>query len=126
MDIRAPNSRKNPYRIFSREAVGGAAHTTTADDARAGEFDRLDSCTEPPRIRDVEENYLPTVALVVDYVDAAQRAYYAQRQSGTRDRKVPNRRPSQVRLRGGKSTGARAQALLVNDGRGDRGRLDDN
>ncbi len=114
MDIRAPEQRYNPYRIFSREQWA-ALRNDTPMTLEPGEFDRLRSLHDRLDIREVEEIYLPLSRLLSIYVDAAQRLYYAQRQFlGIRDRKVPYIIGIAGSVAGGKSTTARVlQALLV-------------
>ena len=114
MDIRAPEQRYNPYRIFSQEQWA-ALRNDTPMTLEPGEFDRLRSLHDRLDIREVEEIYLPLSRLLSIYVDAAQRLYYAQRQFlGIRDRKVPYIIGIAGSVAGGKSTTARVlQALLV-------------
>ena len=114
MDIRAPEQRYNPYRIFSREQWAELRNDTPMT-LEPGEFDRLRSLHDRLDIREVEEIYLPLSRLLSIYVDAAQRLYYAQRQFlGIRDRKVPYIIGIAGSVAGGKSTTARVlQALLV-------------
>jgi len=114
MDIRAPEQRYNPYRIFSREQWA-ALRDDTPMTLEPGEFDRLRSLHDRLDIREVEEIYLPLSRLLSIYVDAAQRLYYAQRQFlGIRDRKVPYIIGIAGSVAGGKSTTARVlQALLA-------------
>ena len=114
MDIRAPEQRYNPYRIFSREQWA-ALRNDTPMTLEPGEFDRLRSLHDRLDIREVEEIYLPLSRLLSIYVDAAQRLYYAQRQFlGIRDRKVPYIIGIAGSVAGGKSTTARVlQALLA-------------
>ena len=114
MDIRAPEQRYNPYRIFSREQWAELRNDTPMT-LEPGEFDRLRSLHDRLDIREVEEIYLPLSRLLSIYVDAAQRLYYAQRQFlGIRDRKVPYIIGIAGSVAGGKSTTARVlQALLA-------------
>jgi len=114
MDIRAPEQRYNPYRIFSREQWA-ALRNDTPMTLEPGEFDRLRSLHDRLDLKEVEEIYLPLSRLLSIYVDAAQRLYYAQRQFlGIRDRKVPYIIGIAGSVAGGKSTTARVlQALLV-------------
>jgi hypothetical protein len=89
MDIRAPDQRYNPYRIFSREQWAELRNDTPMT-LEPGEFSRLRSMHDRLDLKEVEEIYLPLSRLLSIYVDAAQRLYYAQRQFlGIRDRKVP-------------------------------------
>src|SRR6476660_10134622 len=114
MDIRAPEQRYIPDRIFSREQWA-ALRNDTPMTLEPGEFDRLRSLHDRLDIREVEEIYLPLSRLLSIYVDAAQRLYYAQRQFlGIRDRKVPYIIGIAGSVAGGKSTTARVlQALLA-------------
>jgi type I pantothenate kinase len=114
MDIRAPEQRYNPYRIFSREQWA-ALRDDTPMTLEPGEFDRLRSLHDRLDLKEVEEIYLPLSRLLSIYVDAAQRLYYAQRQFlGIRDRKVPYIIGIAGSVAGGKSTTARVlQALLA-------------
>jgi type I pantothenate kinase len=114
MDIRAPEQRYNPYRIFTREQWA-ALRNDTPMTLEPGEFDRLRSLHDRLDIKEVEEIYLPLSRLLSIYVDAAQRLYYAQRQFlGIRDRKVPYIIGIAGSVAGGKSTTARVlQALLA-------------
>jgi len=114
MDIRAPDQRYNPYRIFSREQWA-ALRNDTPMTLEPGEFSQVRSLHDRLDIREVEEIYLPLSRLLSIYVDAAQRLYYAQRQFlGIRDRKVPYIIGIAGSVAGGKSTTARVlQALLV-------------
>ena len=89
MDIRAPDQRYNPYRIFAR-AQWAALREDTLMTLEPGELSRLRSVHDRLDIKEVEEIYLPLSRLLSIYVDAAQRLYYAQRQFlGVRDRKLP-------------------------------------
>src|SRR4029450_3507859 len=89
MDIRAPDQKYNPYRIFSGEH-GAELRNDTPMTLEPGEFSQLRSAHDSLDLREVEEIYLPLSRLLSIYVDAAQRLYYAQRQFlGIRDRKVP-------------------------------------
>jgi type I pantothenate kinase len=114
MDIRAPEQRYNPYRIFTREQWAELRNDTPMT-LEPGEFDRLRSLHDRLDINEVEEIYLPLSRLLSIYVDAAQRLYYAQRQFlGIRDRKVPYIIGIAGSVAGGKSTTARVlQALLA-------------
>ena len=114
MDIRAPDQRYNPYRIFSREQWA-ALRDDTPMTLEPGEFDRLRSLHDRLDIKEVEEIYLPLSRLLSIYVDTAQRLYYAQRQFlGIRDRKMPYIIGIAGSVAGGKSTTARVlQALLA-------------
>jgi len=114
MDIRAPDQRYNPYRIFSREQWA-ALRNDTPMTLEPGEFSKLRSLHDRLDIKEVEEIYLPLSRLLSIYVDAAQRLYYAQRQFlGIRDRKVPYIIGIAGSVAGGKSTTARVlQALLA-------------
>jgi type I pantothenate kinase len=114
MDIRAPEQRYNPYRIFSREQWA-ALRNDTPMTLEPGEFDRLRSLHDRLDLQEVEDIYLPLSRLLSIYVDAAQRLYYSQRQFlGIRDRKVPYIIGIAGSVAGGKSTTARVlQALLA-------------
>jgi type I pantothenate kinase len=114
MDIRAPDQRYNPYRIFSREQWA-ALRDDTPMTLEPGEFSQLRSLHDRLDLREVEEIYLPLSRLLSIYVDAAQRLYYAQRQFlGIRDRKVPYIIGVAGSVAVGKSTTARVlQALLA-------------
>ncbi len=114
MDIRAPEQRYNPYRVFSRQQWAELRNDTPMT-LEPGEFDRLRSLHDRLDINEVEEIYLPLSRLLSIYVDAAQRLYYAQRQFlGIRDRKVPYIIGIAGSVAGGKSTTARVlQALLA-------------
>ena len=114
MDIRAPDQRYNPYRIFSREQWAELRNDTPMT-LEPGEFSQLRSLHDRLDLKEVEEIYLPLSRLLSIYVDAAQRLYYAQRQFlGIRDRKVPYIIGIAGSVCGGKSTTARVlQALLA-------------
>src|SRR5881628_3754661 len=114
MDIRAPDQRYNPYRIFSREQWA-ALRNDTPMTLEPGEFSQLRSMHDRLDLKEVEEIYLPLSRLLSIYVDAAQRLYYAQRQFlGIRDRKVPYIIGIAGSAAVGKSTSARVlQALLA-------------
>ncbi len=114
MDIRAPDQRYNPYRIFTREQWAELRNDTPMT-LEPGEFSQLRSLHDRLDIKEVEEIYLPLSRLLSIYVDAAQRLYYAQRQFlGIRDRKVPYIIGIAGSVAGGKSTTARVlQALLA-------------
>jgi type I pantothenate kinase len=114
MDIRAPDQRYNPYRIFSREQWA-ALRNDTPMTLEPGEFSKLRSVHDRLDIKEVEEIYLPLSRLLSIYVDAAHRLYYAQRQFlGIRDRKVPYIIGVAGSVAVGKSTTARVlQALLA-------------
>jgi len=114
MDIRAPDQRYDPYRIFSREQWA-ALRNDTPMTLEPGEFSQLRSLHDRLDIKEVEEIYLPLSRLLSIYVDTAQRLYYAQRQFlGIRDRKVPYIIGIAGSVAGGKSTTARVlQALLA-------------
>jgi len=114
MDIRAPEQRYNPYRIFSREQWA-ALRNDTPMTLEPGEFDKLRSMHDRLDIKEVEEIYLPLSRLLSIYVDAMQRLYYAQRQFlGIRDRKVPYIVGVAGSVAVGKSTTARVlQAMLT-------------
>src|SRR5689334_19149957 len=58
MDIRAPDQRYNPYRIFSREQWA-ALRNDTPMTLEPGEFSQLCSSHDRLDIREVEEIYLP-------------------------------------------------------------------
>jgi type I pantothenate kinase len=114
MDIRAPDQRYNPYRIFTREQWAELRNDTPMT-LEPGEFSRLRSLHDRLDLKEVEEIYLPLSRLLSIYVDAAQRLYYAQRQFlGIRDRKVPYIVGVAGSVAVGKSTTARVlQALLA-------------
>ena len=114
MDIRAPDQRYNPYRIFLR-AQWAALRDNTPMTLEPGEFSRLRSLHDRLDIKEVEEIYLPLSRLLSIYVDAAERLYYAQRQFlGIPDRKVPYIIGIAGSPAVGKSTTARVlQALLA-------------
>jgi type I pantothenate kinase len=114
MDIRAPDRRYNPYRIFSR-TQWAALRDNTPMTLEPGEFSRLRSLHDRLDIKEVEEIYLPLSRLLSIYVDAAQRLYFAQRQFlAIRDRKVPYIIGIAGSPAVGKSTTARVlQALLA-------------
>src|SRR4029077_14395880 len=114
MDIRAPEQRYNPYRIFSREQWA-ALRNDTPMTLEPGEFNRLRSLHDRLDIREVEEIYLPLSRLLSIYVDATQRLYYAQRQFlGIQDRKMPYIIGVAGSVAAGKSTTARVlQARLA-------------
>jgi type I pantothenate kinase len=114
MDIRAPDQRYNPYRIFTREQWAELRNDTPMT-LEPGEFSQLRSLHDRLDLKEVEEIYLPLSRLLSIYVDAAQRLYYAQRQFlGIRDRKVPYIIGIAGSVAGGKSTTARVlQALLA-------------
>lgn len=114
MDIRAPDQRYNPYRIFTREQWA-ALRNDTPMTLEPGEFSQLRSLHDRLDLKEVEEIYLPLSRLLSIYVDAAQRLYYAQRQFlGIRDRKVPYIIGVAGSVAVGKSTTARVlQALLA-------------
>ena len=89
MDIRAPDQKYNPYRLFTRDQWA-ALRNDTPMTLEPGEFDKLRSMHDRLDIREVEEIYLPLSRLLSIYVDATQRLYYSQRQFlDIRDRKVP-------------------------------------
>jgi type I pantothenate kinase len=114
MDIRAPDQKYNPYRIFLRQQWAELRNDTPMT-LEPGEFSRLRSMHDRLDIKEVEEIYLPLSRLLSIYVDAAQRLYYAQRQFlGIRDRKVPYIIGVAGSVAVGKSTTARVlQALLA-------------
>ncbi|MTJ84391.1 MAG: type I pantothenate kinase [Telmatospirillum sp.] len=113
MDIRVPDQKYNPYRIFSRPQWAALRYDTPMT-LEPGEFSRLRSELDRLDIREVEEVYLPLSRLLSLYVDATRRLYYAQRQFlGIRDRKVPYIIGIAGSPAVGKSTTARVlQALL--------------
>ena len=114
MDIRAPDQKYNPYRIFTREQWAELRNDTPMT-LEPGEFDKLRSMHDRLDIKEVEEIYLPLSRLLSIYVDAMQRLYYAQRQFlGIRDRKVPYIIGVAGSVAVGKSTTARVlQAMLT-------------
>lgn len=114
MDIRTPDQKYNPYRIYTREQWA-ALRNDTPMTLEPGEFDKLRSMHDRLDIKEVEEIYLPLSRLLSIYVDAAQRLYYAQRQFlGIRDRKVPYIIGVAGSVAAGKSTTARVlQAMLA-------------
>src|SRR6266536_1692910 len=113
MDIRAPDQRYNPYRIFSREQWA-ALRDDTPMTLEPGEFSQLRSLHDRLDIKEVEEIYLPLSRLLSIYVDAARRLYYAQRQFlGIRDRKVPYIIGIAGSAAVGKTTARVLQALLA-------------
>lgn len=114
MDIRTPDQKYNPYRIYTREQWA-ALRNDTPMTLEPGEFDKLRSMHDRLDIKEVEEIYLPLSRLLSIYVDAAQRLYYAQRQFlGIRDRKVPYIIGVAGSVAAGKSTTARVlQAMLT-------------
>jgi type I pantothenate kinase len=114
MDIRAPDQKYNPYRLFTRKQWA-ALRDDTPMTLEPGEFDKLRSLHDRLDVIEVEEIYLPLSRLLSIYVDAAQRLYYAQRQFlGIRDRKVPYIIGVAGSVAVGKSTTARVlQAMLA-------------
>src|SRR5436853_4797518 len=114
MDIRAPDQRYNPYRVFTRDQWAELRNDTPMT-LEPGEFDKLRSLHDRLDRNEVEDIYLPLSRLLSIYVDAAQRLYYAQRQFlNIRDRKVPYIIGIAGSVAGGKSTTARVlQALLA-------------
>jgi type I pantothenate kinase len=114
MDIRAPEQKYNPYRLFTRKQWA-ALRNDTPMTLEPGEFDKLRSLHDRLDVTEVEEIYLPLSRLLSIYVDAAQRLYYAQRQFlGIRDRKVPYIIGVAGSVAVGKSTTARVlQAMLA-------------
>src|SRR6201993_438506 len=114
MDIRAPDQRYNPYRLFTRNQWA-ALRNDTPMTLEPGEFDKLRSLHGPRDLKEVGRIYLPLSRLLSIYVDAAQRLYYSQRQFlGIRDRKVPYIVGVAGSVAVGKSTTARVlQAMLA-------------
>jgi type I pantothenate kinase len=114
MDIRAPDQKYNPYRIFTRQQWAELRNDTPMT-LEPGEFSQLRSMHDRLDINEVEEIYLPLSRLLSIYVDAAQRLYYSQRQFlGIRDRKVPYIVGVAGSVAVGKSTTARVlQAMLA-------------
>src|SRR3954463_8213117 len=114
MDIRAPDQRYNPYRIFSREQWAELRNDTPMT-LEPGEFSQLRSTHDRLDLKEVEEIYLPLSRMLSIYIDAAQRLYYSQRQFlGIRDRKMPYIIGVAGSVAVGKSTTARVlQALLA-------------
>jgi type I pantothenate kinase len=114
MDIRAPDQKYNPYRLFSREQWA-ALRNDTPMTLEPGEFSQLRSMHDRLDLKEVEEIYLPLSRLLSIYVDATQRLYYSQRQFlGIRDRKVPYIVGVAGSVAVGKSTTARVlQAMLA-------------
>ena len=89
MDIRAPDQRYNPYRIFSREQWA-ALRNDTPMTLEPGEFSQLRSMHDRLDLKEVEEIYLPLSRLLSLYVAATQRLFLAQQNFlGTEDAKVP-------------------------------------
>jgi type I pantothenate kinase len=114
MDIRAPDQKYNPYRLFTREQWAELRNDTPMT-LEPGEFDKLRSLHDRLDLKEVEEIYLPLSRLLSIYVDATQRLYYSQRQFlGIRDRKVPYIVGVAGSVAVGKSTTARVlQAMLA-------------
>src|ERR1700751_1422 len=114
MDIRAPDQKYNPYRLFTREQWAELRNDTPMT-LEPGEFNKLRSMHDRLDIKEVEEIYLPLSRLLSIYVDATQRLYYSQRQFlGIRDRKMPYTIGIAGSVAVGKSTTARVlQALLA-------------
>src|SRR6476619_2932684 len=114
MDIRAPEQRYIPHRIFSREQWA-ALRNDTPMTLEPGEFDRLRSMHDRLDLREVEEIYLPLSRLLSIYVYATRRLYFAQRRFlGIEDRKMPYIIGVAGSVAVGKSTTARVlQALLA-------------
>jgi type I pantothenate kinase len=114
MDIRAPDQKYNPYRLFTREQWA-ALRNDTPMTLEPGEFSQLRSMHDRLDLKEVEEIYLPLSRLLSIYVDATQRLYYSQRQFlGIRDRKVPYIVGVAGSVAVGKSTTARVlQAMLA-------------
>ena len=65
MDIRAPEQQYNPYRIFSRDAVGASARRH-ADDAGAGRVRPAALAARPPRHEGSRGHLSAAVAPAVD------------------------------------------------------------
>jgi type I pantothenate kinase len=114
MDIRAPDQKYNPYRVFTRKQWA-ALRNDTPMTLEPGEFDKLRSMHDRLDVTEVEDIYLPLSRLLSIYVDATQRLYYSQRQFlGIRDRKVPYIIGVAGSVAVGKSTTARVlQAMLA-------------
>jgi type I pantothenate kinase len=114
MDIRAPDQKYNPYRLFTRKQWAELRNDTPMT-LEPGEFDKLRSLHDRLDIKEVEDIYLPLSRLLSIYVDATQRLYYSQRQFlGIRDRKVPYIIGVAGSVAVGKSTTARVlQAMLA-------------
>lgn len=114
MDVRSPDQRYNPYRIFSRKQWA-ALRDDTPMTLEPDEFSQLRSLHDRLDLKEVEEIYLPLSRLLSIYVDAAQWLYHTQRQFlGIRDRKVPYIIGIAGSAAAGKSTTARVlQALLA-------------
>ena len=114
MDIRAPEQRHNPYRIFSRQDWARLRDGTPMT-LEAGEVERLRSMHDGLDLREVEDIYLPLSRLLSIHIDATARLFQAQRQFlGIRDRKVPYIIGIAGSPAVGKSTVARVlQALLA-------------
>jgi len=114
MDIRAPDQKYNPYRLFTRKQWA-ALRNDTPMTLEPGEFDKLRSLHDRLDLKEVEDIYLPLSRLLSIYVDATQRLYYSQRQFlGIRDRKVPYIIGVAGSVAVGKSTTARVlQAMLA-------------
>jgi type I pantothenate kinase len=114
MDIRAPDQKYNPYRLFTRRQWA-ALRNDTPMTLEPGEFDKLRSLHDRLDLKEVEDIYLPLSRLLSIYIDATQRLYYSQRQFlGIRDRKVPYIIGVAGSVAVGKSTTARVlQAMLT-------------
>ena len=114
MDIRAPDQKYNPYRLFTREQWAELRNDTPMT-LEPGEFNKLRSMHDRLDIKEVEEIYLPLSRLLSIYVDATTRLFQAQRQFlGIRDRKVPYIIGVAGSVAVGKSTTARVlQAMLA-------------
>jgi type I pantothenate kinase len=99
MDIRAPDQRYNPYRIFSREQWA-ALRNDAPMTLEPGEFSQLRSMHDRLDLKEVEEIYLPISRLLSIYVDAAQRLYYDSANfSASATAKSPTSSVSLARLR---------------------------
>src|SRR6476619_8236256 len=114
MDIRAPEQRYIPHRIFTREQWARLRDDTPMT-LEPGEFERLRSMHDRLDLREVEDIYLPLSRLLSIHVDAHQRLYFAQRRFlGIEDRKMPYIIGVAGSVAVGKSTTARVlQALLA-------------
>jgi len=114
MDVRAPEQKYNPYRIFSREQWARLREDAPMT-LEAGEIARLRSMHDRLDLKEVEEIYLPLSRLLSMYVEATHQLFVAQRRFlGIQDRKMPYIIGVAGSVAVGKSTTARVlQALLA-------------